>query len=124
VPLIAGRDFTADDRAGAEPVVIVSESVARRLFTNGEALNRRVWWTDPYFGKPQPRRIVGVVADVDDENVVRGAALTIYHPVRQMRVAGRMFVHAVGDPYALVPPIERVVREMSPDQPVERAQTH
>ena len=30
-----------------------------------------MWWTDPYFGsKPLPRRIVGVVADVDDENVV------------------------------------------------------
>ena len=31
---------------------------------DGDALNHRVWWTDPYFGKPAPRRIVGVVADV------------------------------------------------------------
>ena len=71
VPMLAGRDFTDDDRRGSEPVVIVSQSVAQRLFPNGDAVNRHLWWTDPYFGsKPLPRRIVGVVADVDDENVV------------------------------------------------------
>ena len=124
VPMLAGRDFTDEDRAGSEPVVIVSQSVAQRLFPNGDALNRTMWWTDPYFGpKPLPRRIVGVVADVDDENVVGGPALTIYHPVRQIGVAGRLFVHAAGDPYALVPAVTRVIREISPDQPVERAAT-
>jgi predicted permease len=123
VPMLAGRDFTNDDRAGSEPVVIVSESLAQRLFHSGDAVNRKLWWTEPLFGKPQPRRIVGVVADVDDENVVRGPALTIYHPVRQMRAAGRLFVHAAGDPYALVPAVTRIVREMSPNQPVERAAT-
>ncbi len=123
VPLFAGRDFTTDDRSGGELVVIVSQSVAQRLFPDGQAIDRRIWWTDPYFGKPRPRRIVGVVADVDDENVAGGPALTIYHPVQQMRVAGRLFVHAAGDPYALVTPVTRVIREMSANQPVERAAT-
>lgn len=123
VPMVAGRSFTEDDRRGHELVVIVSESVAQRLFPNGDALNRKMWWTDPYFGKPQPRRIVGVVADVDDENVVRGLALTIYHPFQQMGVAGRVFVQTSGDPYALVPSVRRIVRELSPNQPVERAAT-
>jgi len=123
VPLLAGRDFTSDDRSGSEPVVIVSQSIAQRLFPDGDAVNRRLWWTESLLGKPQPRRIVGVVADVDDENVVPGPALTIYHPVRQMRVAGRLFVHAAGDPYALVPAVTGIIREMSADQPVERAAT-
>ena len=123
VPMLAGRDFTADDRRGAESVVIVSQSIAQRLFPNGDAINRKVWWTDPYFGKPQPLRIVGVVADVDDENIVRGPALTIYHPLLQMGVGGRLFVHAAGDPYALVQPVTRMIREMSANQPVERAAT-
>jgi putative ABC transport system permease protein len=136
VPMSAGRDFTSEDRSGGERVVIVSESVARRLFGGAtgrsargpadpieEAVNAKVWWTDPYFGKPQPRRIVGVVADVDDENVARGAALTIYHPLQQIGVAGRLFVHAAGDPYALVTPVTRIIREMSANQPVERAAT-
>ena len=98
VPMLAGRDFTDDDRGGSELVAIVSQSVAQRLFPNGDAVNRKLWWTDPtaaLIGTPVPRRIVGVVADVDDENVVQGPALTVYHPVRQMGV-GRPPVRACG----------------------------
>ena len=128
VPLLAGRDFTEEDRDGAERVVIVSQSVAQRLFPSGEAVNRKLWWTDRVLtyasrGKPAPLRIVGVAADVDDENVVRGPAMTIYHPVRQLGFAGRLFVHAAGDPYALVGPVTRLIREISTNQPVERAAT-
>ena len=123
VALVAGREFNDSDRGESEPVSIVSQSVAQRLFPNGDALNRKLWWTDPYFGRPQPRRIVGVVADVDDENVVRGSALTIYQPVRQIGMATRLFVHAAGDPYALVPAVTRVIREISADQPVARPAT-
>ena len=123
VPLLAGRDFTHDDRDGSEPVVIVSQTLAQRLFPNSEAINRTFWWADPVLGKQVNRRIVGVVADVDDENVVRGPAMTVYHPVRQLHVAGRLFVHAAGDPYALVPAITKLIRGMSANQPVERAAT-
>jgi putative ABC transport system permease protein len=123
VPIVAGRDFTADDRRGKELVVVVSQSLAQRLFANGDALNRKVWWTDPYFGKPQPRRIVGIVADVDDTNIVRGPAPAIYHPLQQFPVAGRLFVNVSGEPYAFVNPITRVIREMSADQAVERPAT-
>ena len=135
VPIVAGREFTDDDRRGSEPVTIVSESVARRLFggatgTERErvevAVNRHLTWTDPVFsiyGKPVPSRIVGVVADVDDENVVPGPALTIYRPAWQIGVGGRLFVRAAGDPYALVPAVTRVIREISAEQPVERAAT-
>jgi hypothetical protein len=123
VRMVAGRDFTDEDRGNSEPVVIVNQDFAQRMFPNGDALNRHMWWTDPYFGKPMPRRIVGIVADVDDENVVRGAALTVYHPLRQLGYGGRLFVHAAGDPYALVPVVTRVIRQISAEQPVERAAT-
>ncbi len=126
MPLIDGREFTADDRVGSDPVVIVSQSVAQRMF--------------PERVRVEPPLLVDRAAasanlsaaaswawsaDVDDENVVRGQALTIYHPVAQLNVAGRMFVHAAGDgdPYALVRPVTRVIREMSSNQPVERVAT-
>ncbi len=127
VPLVAGRDFNADDRNESERVVIVSQSVANRLFPNGDALNRHLSWTDPIMAfinvKPEPRRIVGIAADVDDENVVPGPALTVYHPTRQEFGGGRLFVHASGDPYALVAPATRIIRELFADQPVEHAAT-
>jgi putative ABC transport system permease protein len=126
VPIVAGREFTDDDRPGREPVVIVSQTVAQRLFPNGDAVNRKLWWTDPLaslFGKSVPNRIVGIAADVDDENVVPQQSMAIYMPSQQMGVAERLFVRSSGDPYALVPAVTQVIRDMSPSQPVERAAT-
>ena len=47
VPLVAGRDFTEEDRRGNEQVSIVSQSIAQRLFPNGDVLNRRLSWRSP-----------------------------------------------------------------------------
>jgi len=97
------------------------------MFPNGEAVNRHLMWTDPVTKfidvSTAPRRIVGVVADVDDENVVPGPTMTVYHPFEQEIFQGRLFVHARTDPYALVAPITRVIRDLSAEQPVERAAT-
>jgi len=128
VPLIAGRDFNDLDRRGSESVVIVSQSLASRMFPKGEAVNRHLMWTDPIMKfidmNSAPRRIVGVVADLDDENVIPGPALTVYMPFGQESTfAGRLFVHAHGNPYALVSPIRRIMHDLSADQPVERAAT-
>ena len=127
VAIIAGRDFNDADRRDAEKVVVVSQSLAQRLFPGQDAVNRRLTWTDPVMKfidvSPEPRRIVGVVADIDDENVIPGPAVTVYHPLGQAFGGGRLFVHARTDPYALVPPITRIIHDLSADQPVERAAT-
>jgi putative ABC transport system permease protein len=132
VPIIAGRDFNAHDRAGGDKVVIVSQSVAQRMFPSVvDAVNRRLMITDKVmlqFGSDSglgvPRRIVGVAADIDDENIVPGPAMTVYYPLAQSGGAGRLFVHTrTEDPYALVPSITRIIRQMSAEQPVERAAT-
>lgn len=127
VPIIAGRDFSDADRADADRVVIVSQSLAQRMFPNQDALNRKLMWTDPVMKfidvSTNGRRIVGIAADIDDENIVPGPALAVYHPFEQEIGGGRLFVHSRTDPYALVPPITRIIRELSADQPVERAAT-
>jgi putative ABC transport system permease protein len=123
IPLLSGRDFDDGDAGSGEPVVIVSQSVAQRLFRDGDALGKRLWWRSPVLGNPQPRRIVGISADADDENVVPGPSLTVYHPLSQIPYASRIFVQASGDPYALVAPLRRTIRDISPLQPVERAAT-
>ena len=82
VPLLAGRDFTDDDRSSRERVAIVNQSVAQRLFPNGDALNRRLTPTNlgTNLGSPQPSRIVGIVADVDEDNVVQEPSMIVYYP--------------------------------------------
>ncbi|HLK46929.1 MAG TPA: ADOP family duplicated permease [Bryobacteraceae bacterium] len=125
VPILSGRDFNDGDGRGTEPVVIVSQSLAQRMFPNQDAVNRHLMWTDPvlkFIGiGPEPRRIVGVAADVEDEKVTPGPAIAVYHPLGQAFVGQRVFVHTRGDPYPLVSPVTRILRAMAPDQVVEHA---
>jgi putative ABC transport system permease protein len=127
IPLLEGRDFNDADVLGSERVVIVSATLAQRLFPGQDAVNRRLYWSDGVMKfiniSQEPRRIVGVVADVDDENITPKPSMLVYHPFEQEIGGGRLFVHATTDPYALVPTITRTVREMAVDQPVERAST-
>jgi hypothetical protein len=128
VRLIAGRDFNDSDRSNSEPVVIVSQSLAEQMFPHEDPLNRHIMWTDPVTKfidvNPEPRRIIGVAADVDDENVVPGPVLTIYHTFAQQELwGGRLFVHTQVDPHPLIPRITSIVRGLSVDQPVEHAAT-
>ena len=129
VPIIAGRDFNDLDAQGKEPVAIVSETLAKRMFPNQDALNRHVFWTDPVMKfvpgfSVVPQRIVGVTADIDDEHVVPGPTLTVYSSFQQGPVfGGRLFVHTHANPYSLVTPITKTIRDMSVDQPIERAAT-
>ena len=135
VPIIAGRDFNALDGQSKEPVVIVSETLAQRMFPNQDAVNRHVYWTDPVLKfisgteleKSRfiaPHRIIGVTADIDDKHVVPQPTLTVYNPFEEGPIfGGRLFIHTGADPYSLVTPVTRMIREMSADQPVERAAT-
>ncbi|MCA1585395.1 MAG: ADOP family duplicated permease [Acidobacteria bacterium] len=127
VPMIAGRDFDESDRRDGERVVIVSESLAKRMFPGMDAVNRRLMWTDPVMKfidvSTDPRRIVGVAADVDDENLVPEPVMTVYHPMEQEMNGGRLFIHAKMNPYALVPTVTKVIRDLASDQPVERPAT-
>jgi putative ABC transport system permease protein len=127
IPILAGREFTEADRNDAERVVIISVSVARQLFPGQDPLNRHLTWTDgltKFVGiASEPRRIVGVAADVDDQRIDPKPVMTVYHPFEQEIGGGRLFVRAHGNPYALVPIITRGVRELAADQPVERPAT-
>jgi len=127
MPLLEGREFRDSDKEGAEPVVIISKSVADQLFPGQPALNREFRWTDgvmKFIGIGyQPRRIVGIVPDFDDENIIPQPAMAIYQPVDQEGWSGRLFVRAHQDPYALVPLITKTIHAMSADQPIERAST-
>jgi predicted permease len=127
VPMVAGRDFNDGDKDGSERVVIVSQSLAQTLYPGQNAVNRKLWWTDgvmKFIGiSYEPRRIVAVVPDFDDENIIPSPAMTVYQPSDQEGWTGRLFVRAKQDPYGVFPAINRTIHEMAADQPVERAST-
>jgi len=127
VPILEGRDFDERDREGGERVIIISQSVAKQLFPGQDPVNRQMRWTDPvlrFIGISfEPRRIIAVVPDLDDQELIPLPAMTVYQPSEQEGWNGRLFVRAKNDPYALVPTIIREVHDMAADQPVERAST-
>jgi putative ABC transport system permease protein len=127
LPLLAGRDFRDTDKNGSERVVIVSQSLAKTLFPGQDAVNRELRWTDgvmKFVGiSMDPRRIVGVVPDLDDENIIPSPTMTVYQPTDQEGWQGRLFVRTEKDPYTLAPTIARTVHDISTEQPVERAST-
>ena len=130
VPIITGRDFNdSDGKKGTEPVVIVSETLAKRMFPNQDAIDRHVYWTDPVLQfaagiSPAPHRIIGVTADIDDQHIIPEPVLTVYSPFEEGPVfGGHLFIHTSADPYSLVTPVTRIIRDMSADQPIEHAAT-
>jgi predicted permease len=127
IPVLAGRDFNDADRLGAERVVIISQNIAKQMFPGQDPINRHLMWTDPIMKfiniSVEPRRIVGIVPDIDDERIDPKPVMNIYHPYEQEIGGGRVFIHAKSDPYALVPLVTRTIHDMSTDQPVERAAT-
>jgi putative ABC transport system permease protein len=135
VPILQGRDFNDLDTNSAEPVAIISQTLAQRMFPGQDAVGRHVYWTDPVFqfiaGSDAeksrfmaPHRIIGVAADVDDEHVVPEPTATIYGGFADnFLFGGHLFVHTNGNPYPLVTPVTRIIRNLSADQPVEHAST-
>ena len=129
VPIIAGRDFNELDVQNKEPVAIISQTLAQRIFPSQDPINQHVFWTDPVLKvtrktPPQLQRIIGVTADIDDVHIVPERTLTIYNTFEQGPLfRGRLFIHTSVNPYSLVTPVTRIVRDMSPDQPIEHAAT-
>lgn len=129
VPILAGRDFNDLDTQSKEPITVVSDSLAKRMFPGQDPINRHVYWTDPVLKfipgfKSEPLRIIGVTADIDDEHVVPQPTLTIYSTFNHGPMfGGRLFVHTSTNPYALVTPVTQIIRGMSAEQPVEKAAT-
>jgi putative ABC transport system permease protein len=135
VPIISGRDFNALDDQTRAPVVIVSETLAQRMFPGRDAVNHQVYWTDPVLeflpGSKEekarfssPHRIIGVAGDIDDEHIVPQPTPTVYATFADAPMfGGHLFIHTTANPYSLVTPVTRVIRGMSAEQPVEHAAT-
>ncbi len=103
--LPAAISTRCDNRNDSEPVVIVSQTLAQRMFPNQDAVNRHVYWTDPvlqFFAGTDaekarflaPHRIVGVTADIDDGHVVPEPTLTIYTPFEEGLTVWRSPLHS------------------------------
>lgn len=110
---LAGRLFDERDDAGAEPVVVVNESLARLLWPDSQAVGQRARAEGP---DDVWRTVVGVVPDIVHDIERAKAAPMAYLPIAQMPPR---FVSVVargdGEPRALLPAMRRALEETDPD---------
>src|SRR3954463_5489995 len=117
IRVVRGRKFSEQDDGNAEPVVIVTESLARRGWPNQDPIGRRI-----HFGGPQAKQpwmtVVGVVNDVPPERLEDKAKPMLYRPLRQASsLALSVVLKTSADPRTLGTALAAQVRAVDPDQP-------
>jgi putative ABC transport system permease protein len=124
VPLIRGRFFTEQDRSPSLPVLLVSESLAKRYWPGQDPIGKRLKQGPPESTDPW-LTIVGVVGDVKQDSLDTATAPHTYRPYAQYEVPARslnLAVRAIGAPASLTSELSTAVWNLDPDLAV--AQTH
>jgi putative ABC transport system permease protein len=121
IRLLQGRLFTARDNEDTPNVVIVSETMARRYWPQGDALGKRL--TIGY-NNTGPREIVGIVADVKNSGPWDEPEPSMYAPYPQtpwpfLSVA----VRTTGDNATAAAAVRAAIVKLDPDQPIENVRT-
>ncbi len=129
VPLLAGRPLDEHDDRSAEPVVLVSRTLAVRFWTVPDAVGKMLTIEDGE--APRQARIVGVVGDVKHYGLDAELTPDLYTPVPQVPdvtvqwLNNNMYwgVRTAGDPAALAESFRRALREVDADVPAAAIRT-
>lgn len=127
IPLLRGRNFTAQDIAGRPRVTIISETAARTFWPNEDPIGQRVWFGGgSSFDRPDSSaEIIGIAGDVMYEPLDVGPnRSSFYTPYAQFTYAWRIyFVRTTGSPSAAVPAIREAVHAVEPELALTDVQT-
>ena len=121
IPLRAGRVFGPQDHADSPPVLVVSETLAKRYFPKGDAVGARIR-LDP---RPETPvfTIIGVVGDERNDPAKPEPEVTIYMSNRFNPWNGPIFeIRTQGDPLSLVKPVQRTLAALDPRLPLHNPQ--
>jgi predicted permease len=128
IPLVAGRDFGAEDREGAPRVAIVGEDAARQFWPGQNAIGQTI--EERPFGPPGTqapviaRRVVGVARDIKASSLVDGLMRSaVYVPLQQDYTPGFTIVARTTRGQRIADELRRLVGAMDPGLPIVTAQT-
>jgi hypothetical protein len=118
IPIRRGRPFTADDREGTQPVIIVNERLARRLWPGENPLGKELPVGGP--GDRQSRAtVVGVIGDLRASSMADAPAPEVFLPAAQFPDMSEMWVLLrAANPLRQVPALREVVRQADASQPI------
>ena len=121
IPIVEGREFTADDHNARLGSIIISESVKRQFWPDESAIGKRITTMGA------PARVVGVVGDVHDAGLEIDPEMFAYKPMLDSVGGGvrpmTIVVRTDGEPDALIPEIRSVVEALDPDLPITQLQS-
>jgi predicted permease len=113
IPILYGRSFTASDGPNSPPVVIVSQSMARRLWPWENPIGRRFKYDVPGYEAKEWLTVVGVAGDTARDGPETQPASLIYYPVRQkVWDALVLVVRTDSDPRALGAAVAQQIHQM------------
>ena len=124
IPVLRGREFTAEDRADTTPVVLISETFTRRVWPNEDPLGKRIQMGG--FGPTGGpwRSIAGVVGDVRHQGLDAPSTMQIYLPQSQWLDSSTILaVRAKGDPGSLAGAVRNAVWSVDKNQPISNVAT-
>jgi predicted permease len=113
--ILAGRGFQAGDAPESEPVAVVSETMAERLFSGEDALGKTI-----HMGKARaPRRIVGVAEDIRISDLYEEPEMYVYVPFAQdPQGFGLVLLETAGESEAILSAAKAEMARLAPEVPV------
>lgn len=128
IPVLQGREFSATDRADGARVVVLNQTLARRLFGDTDPIGQRVAWTGDvlrFIGVSGDwRTVVGVVGDTRDGGLDSEPRAAVFMPLVQEAIyTGGLVIRSEGNAAGMAPNATRLVRAMVPQEPIENVLT-
>src|SRR4030095_2473229 len=123
IQLIAGRGFTDDDRDGGTPVIVISQTFARKFWPAEDPIGKRVRWGG---WSVEWLTVVGVVADVRAASLEKDPVPSSYMPIFQVPRIRRNVVFIArtsGDPASLVSAMRDRIHDVDEELPVYDVRT-
>ena len=117
IPLVQGRLLNANDRKGAQDVVVLNEMAAKVAFPGESAVGKTV-------NVNGDRVVVGVVGNIYQSNLETEPMNEAYVPLAQSDVSwGELVIRTTGDPLQIVPSVKSAVLAILPDVPLRNVRT-
>jgi len=122
VPIVAGRDFNADDVIARPWRVVISHRIAERLWPGESAIGRQlILWKGQ---QESVAEVIGVSGDMRDWDLADLPSYTVYMPFNGAGWNPSTFVvHTTAAPTAIVPIVRSMLAELSPSSPVSNVRT-
>ncbi len=124
-PVLAGRAFTADDRANGPQVVVINEAFAKKHFKGQDPIGKRITFDKDPDSTSTWNTIVGVVKSQHQTKLSLEPQIEVFEPLAQSPTNGMfMVLRTAGDPASLGPAIRRTVAELDRSLALESIRDH